>query len=152
MPTKHETIFMRVAKALGDRKWDDFEALLTEDYVEEYPQSGETFHGRKNARAVREQYPGGLPPGGLDVSDARIASPEARWVRTPAFTFVRAEGSGNVGTAAFKAGYPDGSVWWIVLFYELRGDLIAKGTFFFAPFFEAPEWRKPYVERESAGA
>lgn len=152
VPTNHETILRRVAQAMSERNWDALDALLTEDYVEEYPQSGEIFRGRKNARAIRERYPGGLPPDGVDLSEARITPAEARWVRTPAFTFVRAEGTGNVGTAAFRARYPDGSIWWIVLFYELRGELIQRATSFFAPLFDPPEWRKPYVDSPGAQA
>jgi hypothetical protein len=52
-----------------------------------------------------------------------------------------------VGTAAFKARYPDGSVWWVIILYELRGDKVAKSTAFFAPTFDAPDWRKPYVDQ-----
>lgn len=147
MPIDHQAIQMRVMKALNDRNWDEWESLLTDDYVEEYPQSGEVIRGRKNARAALENYPGGLPKDGLDVSTRRVAATEASWVRTPTFTFVRVEGTGNVGTAAFKARYADGSVWWVITIYELRGDKIAKSTAFYAPLFEPPEWRKRYTER-----
>ena len=81
------------------------------------------------------------------VSTARVAATEARWVKTPTYTMVRVEGTGNVGTAAFKARYPDETVWWVIIMYELRGDLVAKNTAFFAPLFEAPEWRKQYAQR-----
>jgi hypothetical protein len=37
-------------------------------------------------------------------------------------------------------------VWWVVTLYELRGELVAKSTAFFAPLFEAPAWRKQYTE------
>jgi len=63
------------------------------------------------------------------------------------FTFVRVEGNGNVGTAIFKARYPDGSIWWVVALYELRAGKFAHTTMFFAPIFEAPDWRQPFVER-----
>lgn len=146
MPIDHKAIQLRFMKALNDRNWDQWETLVTEDYTEEYPQSGEVIRGRKNVRAVLEHYPGGLPTDGLDVSSTRIAATEARWVKTPTFTFVRVEGTGNVGTAAFRTRYPDGSLWWVVIIYELRGELVAKSTSFFAPLFEAPEWRKQYAE------
>jgi len=32
-----------------------------DDYVEEYPQSGERIRGKQTARTVNENYPGGLP-------------------------------------------------------------------------------------------
>jgi hypothetical protein len=147
MPIDHKAIQLRVMKALNDGNLDEWETLVTEDYTEEYPQSGEVIRGRKNVRAVMENYPGGLPKDGLDVSTTRMAATEARWVKTPTFTFVRVEGTGNVGTAAFKTRYPDGSLWWAVVMYELRGELVAKSTAFFAPLFEAPEWRKRYAEK-----
>jgi len=148
VPIDHSAIQARIMKALNEQNFDEWETLVTEDYTEEYPQSGEIIRGRKKVRAVLDNYPGGgLLKDGLDVSTTRIAATEARWVKTPTFTFVRAEGTGNVGTAAFKARYPDGSVWWVVIIYELRGDRVAKSTTFFAPLFEAPEWRKPYTEK-----
>jgi hypothetical protein len=146
MPTAHEDFNARYVKAMNERDYDEYEALLTEDFVGEYPQSGEVIHGPKNARAIVEQYPGRLPEGNIDTQSTRIAATEARWVRTPAFTFVRAEGSGNVGVSAMRARYPDGSLWWVVNFYELRGDRMARSTTFFAPAFEAPEWRKAFVQ------
>ena len=151
MPSEHETFTTRMAKAMNDRDYQAYEALLTEDYVGEYPQSGEVIHGPKNARAIIEQYPGTLPKDTVDLASARLAATEARWLRTPTFTVVRAEGSGNVGVSAMQSRYPDGSTWWVINFYELRGGRLARSTTFFAPMFEAPEWRKPYVEqRESA--
>jgi len=149
----HLAIYTRVLKALNECNYDEWESLVTDDYVEEYPQSGEIVRGSKNARAVLENYPGGgLPKDGLDVLGARVAATEARWVKTPTFTFVRVEGTGNLGTAAFKARYPNGSVWWVIVLYELRGDKVAKSTAFYAPVFEAPEWRKPWVEHREASA
>jgi hypothetical protein len=148
--TTHEAIYERLLKALNERNYDEYEALLTEDYVEEYPQSGEVFRGAKSARAALENYPGGPPQRGLDLSSTRIAATDARWVRTPTFTYAKVQGTGNVGTAAFKARYPDGSEWWVVTLYELRGDRFARSTTFFAPLFEPPEWRKPYVDQGAA--
>jgi len=150
MPIDHNAINVRLLKALNECNYDEWETLVTEDYTEEYPQSGEIIRGRKNVRATLENYPGGgLPKDGLDMSTARIAATEARWVKTPTFTFVRVEGTGNVGTAAFKARYPDGTVWWVISLYELRGEKVAKSTAFFAPLFEAPAWRKPYVDAKN---
>jgi hypothetical protein len=152
MPTPHEVFTARLAKAMNERNYDDYEALLTDDYVGEYPQSGEIIHGPKNARAIVEQYPGTLPRGSVDMASARIAATDARWVRTPTFTVVRAEGTGNVGVSALRSRYPDGSEWWIVNFYELRDGRLARSTTFFAPMFDAPDWRKPFVEMRETPA
>jgi hypothetical protein len=103
-----------------------------------------------NARAILETYPGGLPEDQIDPTTTRIAAAD-RWVKTPMYTFVRAEGAGNVGVMSMRARYPDGSQWWIVNMYELRDGRMARSTTFFAPTFAAPEWRKPFVElREGA--
>ena len=152
MPTAHEVFNTRFVKAMNERNYDEYEALLTDDYVGEYPQSGEVIRGAKNARAIVEQYPGGLPQDNIDTRSTRIAATDARWVRTPTFTFVRAEGTGNVGVSAVRARYPDGSAWWVVNFYELRDGRLARSTTFFAPAFEAPDWRKPFVEQREAPA
>jgi hypothetical protein len=34
---------------------------MHDDYVEEYPQSGERIRGKQTARTVNDNYPGGLP-------------------------------------------------------------------------------------------
>ncbi len=77
------------------------------------------------------------------------ASDEHR-VIAPLFTVVRVQGRGDAGTTTLRARYPDGSVWWIVVIYELRDGRIARSTSFFAPEFEAPEWRAPFVELRAA--
>ena len=150
MPTAHDVFNARLTKAMNDRNYDEYEALLTDDYIGEYPQSGEIIRGAKNARAIVERYPGGLAQDNIDTSSTRIAATDARWVRTPTFTFVRAEGTGNVGVSARRARYPDGSAWWVVNFYELHDGRLARSTTFFAPAFEAPDWRKPFVEQREA--
>ena len=152
MPSEHEEFSARMAKAMNDRDFDAYEALLTEDYVGEYPQSGEVIHGPKNARAIIEQYPGTLPRDGVDMTTARVAATDARWLRTPMFTVLRVEGTGKVGVSAWKSRYPDGSQWWVINFYELRGGRLARSTTFFAPTFEAPDWRKPFVRRQESSA
>jgi len=149
MAKSHEAFFQRMVKVLNDGDYAEYEKLLSEDYVEEYPQSGEVIKGPKNSRAIRENYPG-APLVGVDGTSARLAGTEARWVMTQTFTSVRVGGSGATGTAALLTNYPDGSRWWVVVMYELRGDRLVRGTFFFAPEFEAPDWRKPYRENANA--
>ena len=145
MTVDHRALFERVSRAINDRNFAALSNLFTDDYLLDYPQSGERIRGLANFRATLENYPSGVPRDGIDKSTMRVESDE-RWVVTPMFTVVRVEGSGTVGTATFKNRYPDGSVWWTVQMYELEGDKIARATTFFAPDFEAPEWRTPYVE------
>lgn len=151
MAVDHRALFERVARTINERDFTTLGTLFTDDYVIDYPQSGERIHGFANFRATLENYPAGLPQDGIDKATMRIDASEERWVVTQMFTVVRVEGSGTVGTATFRNRYPDGSNWWTIQMYELRGEQIARSTTFFAPVFEAPEWRAPYVERIPAG-
>jgi hypothetical protein len=143
----HRALFERVADLMNRQDWDGFGSVFTDDYVEEYPQSGEVIRGLRNALAVRMNYPGGpAGGGGLETATARVSSGEGAWALTPRFTVVRLEGSGETATVIFRSRYPDGSLWWLTAIYELRGDKIARATMLFAPTFDPPDWRKPYRE------
>ncbi len=54
------------------------------------------------------------------------------------------EGSGDRGAAIWRAQYPDHSLWWIVNLYELSDGRITRNRVFFAPEFEAADWRRPF--------
>jgi len=144
----HRALIESIADVHNRRDWDGLGRIFADDCIEEYPQSGEVIRGLMNVRAVRENYPGQLPDGGIDLSSARIAVSDERWIVTPMFTVVRVQDSGNVGTAMFRIRYPDGSTWWNVILYEMRAGKVARSTAFFAPLFDAPEWRVPYVEQQ----
>ena len=47
MPIDHSAIQTRIMRALNEQNLDEWETLVTEDYTEEYPQSGEIIRGRK---------------------------------------------------------------------------------------------------------
>ena len=147
MAIDHQAIVERFADAVSRLDFAAIAAAFTEDCVTEYPQSGELIRGQDNYRAILENYPAPLHPEAIDRSSLRVAATDQRWVVTPMFTVMKVEGSGTVGTATFRTRYPDGSTWWVVTMYELRGERIARTTTFFAPLFDAPEWRAPYVER-----
>ena len=126
----------------------DFEAqgrLMSDDYVEEMPQSGERIRGKANWLAVVSNYPGGV--GTLDSESGRVIGAEDRWVLTPQFSVLRIEGSGDVYTYCGAARYPNGETWLIVALVELRDGKIAKTTTYYPAPIEAPAWRAPYVER-----
>ena len=65
------------------------DALLAEDAIEVYPESGERFRGRANLRAIIEQYPGGeaMKPPAIDD----LIGVEDRWVMTPAFSAMKVQ-------------------------------------------------------------
>ena len=137
----------RVARAINEHDFAALDDLFTEDYVNDYPQSGERIRGVANFKATLQNYPEGIRRDGTDPASIRVAGTDERWVVTPMFTVKRVEGSGTTGTAMFTNRYPDGSTWWVVQLFELRGERIARATTFFAPVYEAPEWRAPYIER-----
>lgn len=84
-----------------------------------------------------------------DLSTVHARAGDEHRVIAPLFTVVRVQGRGDAGTTTLRARYPDGSWWWIVV-YELRDGRIACSTSFFAPEFEAPAWRAPFIERRAA--
>ncbi len=47
--------------AIGNGDWDAAAALLHDDFVQEWPQSGERIVGRDNALAINRNFPGGTP-------------------------------------------------------------------------------------------
>ena len=146
MSIEHQALFEHVIDIMNRRDWDALGDVYHDDYVEEYPQSGEVIRGLANTRAVRESYPGGFVDQGIEDRNPRVIGSAPEWVRTPAFTVVRVAGTGDTATATFRSRYPDGSTWWIVVIFEVRGDKIARGTMFFAPLFDPPDWRAPYRE------
>ena len=149
MAVEARALVERFADVMNRRVWDELAELMTEDVVEEYPQSGEVMRGLANVRAVREHYPGGVPADSIDPATTRISATQQTWAMTPLFTVVRVEGTGDVITAMFRTRYPDGSEWWVSNLFEVRGGKIARNTALFAPVFDAPAWRAPYVEPRS---
>ena len=144
MAVDHQALIERYARALAGGDLDIIDEVITEDYVDEYPQSGEVIRGRQNLRAMMEHRPGRAA-----LSSVRARASDEHRVIAPLFTVVRVQGRGDAGTMTLRARYPDDSQWWIVVIYELRDGRIARSTSFFAPEFEAPEWRAPFVERRT---
>jgi ketosteroid isomerase-like protein len=114
-----------------DQHWaasdaNDFEIehrIYHEDAVLEYPQSGERMGGRCNIQNQRASQP----------SNKRFA------VR-------RIIGGGELWITEFILTY-DGKPSYIVSIMEFRGDKVARETQYFADPFEAPAWRKQWVEQ-----
>lgn len=112
-------------KALEDRNWDAADSYLHEDFVQEWPQSGERIIGAVNCLAINENYPGGLP----------------------AMVFRRTTSGGDVAVVEVQLTYSDGSVYEAVSVMEFRDGKIVKETDYFAAPFAAPQWRAQWVER-----
>ncbi len=138
-------IVERYSRALQDKDFDALAALVTDDFVDEMPQSGERVRGRANQLALVRSYPGGV--GTIDPRSARLVGSEDRWVLTPSFAPLRIEGSGDVYTYVGTATYANGETWQMIQIVELRDGRVARTTTWYAAPFEAPSWREPFVER-----
>ena len=113
----------RYFEAFERRDLDAFAELYHDDYVEEYPQSGERIRGKQNARAVNENYPG-LPS--LINRSYNI--------------------SGNLGVMEMTLEY-DGDRVHACEIVEFEEGKIKRARTYFAEPFEAPQWRAQWVER-----
>jgi ketosteroid isomerase-like protein len=134
---------MRVLSEIITRQeWDRLPEILHDDVVFEYPQSGERFRGVANVKAQFENYPD-LDPGGSELTEV---IGEDAYALTPSYTVIRVEGSGAQGTAVIRVRYPDDSRWWAINLFEVRDGRIVRSRSYFAPDFEAPEWRAPFRE------
>jgi SnoaL-like protein len=133
---------------LLNRDFDRLAELIRADCVHDYPQSRERITGLANIRAVFENYPGGI--GRQDVESLRVAGDDRRWAMAPNFTLVSVTGGGSSYSSVVRARYPDGKVWFVVTMFELVDGMQAKASLYFAPEFEAPEWRRQFTDAGAA--
>jgi hypothetical protein len=99
----------------------------TDDFVEEWPQSGERLTKDASLR-MAEHYP--------EMSGT-----------TPKMSYKRMLGGGDVFVVEGTIDYGDGIPVSYVGIGEVRDGKIAKMTEYFANPFEAPAWRADFVER-----
>jgi hypothetical protein len=135
---------------LTTNRLDALGEVLTEDIVQEIPQSGERVRGLENIRAVFANYPG-QGERGLRTEQLQVLGEEPRYLMSPTFNLVRLEGSGDHPIAVLRSQYPDGSRWWVIVLITMRGDRMAKQITYFAPAFTPPEWRAAWVETMTDG-
>lgn len=134
--------FERFLAAVNSREADTLDDLLHPDFQDQYPQSGEVTRGAESLKSIVRNYPGGYE----DLGRKRIVGAEDRWVVTPMFTVLRVEGSGNVFTGLQRARYPDGSEWYVVVIGEIKDEKVWRVQTLWAPTFDPPAWRAPWVE------
>ena len=101
--------------------------MSTEDFVQEWPQSGERLAKAASIR-LAEDYP--------QMSG-----------KTPKFTYRRMLGGSDVFVVEGTIDYGDGIPVNYVGIGELRDGKIARMTEYFANPFEAPAWRADFVEK-----
>jgi hypothetical protein len=105
-----------------------------EDFVVEFPQSGERLD-RDGLRRLQETFPGG---------------------KGPTIRLLRVTGGGDLWFAESRIHYPDGSVFYGVMRAEFRDGKIWRETRYYAEPFAVPEWRaawsKPVLTEEPVAA
>jgi hypothetical protein len=110
------------ASAAGDA--DSEHAIYADDVICDYPQSGERIVGRRNLQALRSHHPG--KPSGFTVR--RILGREAVWITEYTITYQE------------RAAYT-------VSIMEFSNGQVVHETQYFADPFEAPAWRRQWVQR-----
>jgi ketosteroid isomerase-like protein len=99
-----------------------------DDFVEEWPQSGERIRGKDAMARMNEQYEGATGT-------------------SPKMTLRRILSEGDLGVVEGTIDYGDGTPVSYVGIAEFRDGKVGRLTEYFANPFEAPEWRRPFVER-----
>jgi ketosteroid isomerase-like protein len=112
-------------EAMGAEDWEKVAGYVHEDFVQEWPQSGERIIGRDNAIAINRHFPGGLPR----------------------MKFRRTVAAGPLAVLQVELTYADGSRYLGVSIIELRDGKITRETDYFAQPFPAPQWRAQWVEK-----
>lgn len=112
-------------RAMNTNDWHAASELLHDDYVLDYPQSGERFRGRERFIAINAEYPVAGP---WRFSVHRIVAGERDAVSDVTVTAPSV-------TAR------------VVSFFELRDGTIWRMTEFWPDPFEAAAWRAPLAER-----
>ncbi|MFL6513388.1 MAG: nuclear transport factor 2 family protein [Chthoniobacterales bacterium] len=110
------------ASAAGDQVAEH--DIYHDDAVCEYPQSGETIHGRANLQALRSHHPG--KPSG--------------------FTVRRIVGQGELWVTEYQIDY-SGKPAFTVSIMEFRDGKVSHETQYFADPFDAPTSRAQWVTR-----
>lgn len=99
-----------------------------DDFVDEWPQSGERIRGKDTMTRINEQYEGATGT-------------------SPSMTLRRILADGDLGVVEGTIDYGDGTPVSYVGIAEFRDGKVARMTEYFANPFEAPAWRAPFVER-----
>lgn len=110
-------------QALAQRDLETAYLLRHEEFVLEWPQSGERVKGRENLRAIEGAYDG-----------------------SPEFVLRRLVGRGEFWITEATIGF-EGQSSHVVSLIELKDGKISRQTDYFGDPFEAPEWRAKWVEK-----
>lgn len=121
---ENRQIIERFYDLIGKRDWDSLREYVHDDFVQEWPQSGERIRGVDNVL-------------GLNRSSEDLPKIDVRRVLS----------DGDLATAEVTLNYPQAGMYQGVSIFEIRDGRIARETDYFAQPFQAPEWRSKWVER-----
>jgi hypothetical protein len=110
------------ASAAGDANAEH--DIYEDDAICDYPQSGERILGRANLQALRSHHPG--KPAGFNVR--------------------RIVGTANLWVTEYTISY-QGKAMFTVSIMEFRDGKVQHETQYFADPFEAPAWRRQWVQQ-----
>ena len=131
--------------------FDKLGAMRSDDFVEDWPQSGERIRGDANYRAIHEQFPGGMPAHELDrlTGSAQTNASSGQWAISPSFTLVHLSG-GPEGTYTAEGllEYPDDRRYNLIAILKIHDGKVSAQRTYFAEQFEAPAWRAQWVESD----
>ena len=102
--------------------------LAADDFVQDWPQSGERIRGRDNAKAINDNYP--------EMTGS-----------SPRFRLRRISGEGVHWAIEGTIDYGDGTPVSYVGLAEMREGKLVHISEYFANPFPAPAWRARWVER-----
>jgi|SRR6185503_1828786 len=110
------------ASAIGDA--DVEHDIYADDVICDYPQSGERILGRSNLQALRSHHPG--KPSGFNVR--------------------RIVGNGDLWITEYTIKYQETQAFTVSIM-EFRNGKAVRETQYFADPFDAPAWRRQWVEQ-----
>lgn len=137
-------IVERYARAVMEKDFEALDVLLTDDIVEEFPQSRERIVGLDTWMALQRAWP---EQDQIGVELQHVAGSDDEWVAGPNWSLMRVTGTGDDFWTSGEVTYPNGETWQVVSLVHLRDGRIAHIRSYFAAPFEPAEWRRPYVER-----
>ena len=145
MPESSRAVVERYGRALAANDLDGQMALLHDDAVSEYPQSGERVAGVANHRAIVENYPG-AERRALSADVERVVGADDEYMVGPSYNLVHIAGSGDEFVVVSTVTYPNGETWYMIQLIRVRDGRIWRATNYFGAPFEPPAWRAAYVE------
>ena len=142
----NEDVVRRYADAVTRWDYDAMAQLRHPEWTATWPQSGEVVRSTEADRQVTQGYPGGAPT----LIGSRLVGSEDHWVTSPLGGAYKVAGDGESWWGEWRMTYPDGRTWFTITLIELRDGKVWHETQYWAEPFEAPEWRKDFVDRLGA--